>query len=64
MCSLDANKKKFDVVQIVCTQEPVFDLLVKETKIYGSLYKIQTMNQFINELAGGRTAGAQGDRNV
>lgn len=64
MRSLDANKKKFDVVQIVCTQEPVFDLLVKETKIYGSLYKIQTMNQFINELAGGRTAGAQGDRNV
>jgi len=62
--TLDANKKKFDVVQIVCTQESVFDLLVKETKIYGSLFKIQIMNQFIAELAGGRTAGAQGDRNV
>lgn len=64
MRSMDSNKKKFDVVQIVCTQEPVFDLLVKETKIYGSLFKIQTMNQFINELSTIRTEGAQGASNV
>lgn len=50
----DATKKKFDVVQIVCTQEPVYELLVKESKIYGSLFKIQTMNQFITEITGGQ----------
>ncbi len=54
--SLDQSKKKFDWVQIVCTQEPVFDLLVKETKIYGGIFQIKTMNQFISDLAGGENA--------
>lgn len=54
--SLDSTKKKFDLVQIICTQDAVFDLLVKETKIYGGLFQIKTMNQFISELSGGEHA--------
>ena len=52
MRSTEAAKKKFDVVHFVCTQDAVYDLLVKETKIYGGLFLIQTMNQFIAELSG------------
>lgn len=51
--SHDLTRKKFDVVQYICTKDDVFDLLVKETRIYGNLFKIQTMNQFINELKQG-----------
>lgn len=54
--SQDPSKKKFDVVQIVCTQEPVFKFLVQNTKIYGSLFRVQTLNDLIAELSGGHNA--------
>ena len=51
--SQDLTKKKFDVVQFVCTQDPVFEFLSQNTKIYGSLFNVQTMSQLISELNGG-----------
>lgn len=51
--TLDVSRRKFELVQFVCTQDSVHELLVKETKIYGSLFKIQTIGEFISELTGG-----------
>ena len=48
------NKRKFGKVLFVCTQDAVKDLLVKETKIYGSIFEVRSMNEFILSLAGGK----------
>ncbi len=57
--SQDSTKKKFDVVQFVCTQDPVFEFICQNTKIYGSLFKVQTMKELISELKGGVCAEAK-----
>lgn len=60
----EPSKKKFDLVQILCTQEPVYDLLIKETKIYGSFFKVQNPTQFAQEIELKRSSIINGGSNV
>lgn len=52
--SMDATKKKFECVVFVCAKESVRDQLVMETKIYGNIFRVLTMQEFINELNEGK----------
>lgn len=50
--SSDETKRKFQSVLFVCPRNTVRDLLANETKIYGKLLRVLTMQEFIAELIG------------
>lgn len=50
----NSAKRKFESVLFVCPKETVRDLLIKETKIYGKLFKVLSMQEFITELIGAK----------
>lgn len=43
------DNKPFEKVQFVCAKEIVLDHLVRETKVYGDLFQIQSVDQFFNQ---------------
>jgi hypothetical protein len=42
----DASDKLFDKVTYVCTKEPVYQLLINETKIYQDLFSIKRLSEY------------------
>ncbi len=52
MRSANAQHKIFDRVQFVCAKDTVAKFLIKETRIYGDLFEVLSIEQFFAEKAG------------
>ncbi len=55
MRASDVTTRRFETVLFVCPKQTVCDLLFKETRIYGKLFKVVTMQEFIAELLGAKS---------
>ncbi len=52
MRSSNPQQKVFDRVQFVCAKDAVAKFLIKETRIYGDLFQILTVDEFESMKAG------------
>lgn len=49
MRSANMQHKVFDRVQFVCAKETVAKFLIKETRIYGELFEVVTIDEFFSK---------------
>lgn len=52
MRSTNVQHKVFDRIQFVCAKETVAKFLVKETRIYGELFEVVTIENFFSQKVG------------